>query len=121
MEIDQEVSDAVATTSSDINAPTIQQRRITSTVAVQSGATIVLGGLIRDSATETDSGVPFLRNIPVLGKLFSLTEDETRRTELIVLITPRAVANDAEARDVTREYSEKMKSFDPPTSHEFHY
>ena len=121
MEIDQEVSDAVTTTSSDINAPTIQQRRITSTVAVQSGATIVLGGLIRDSATETDSGVPFLRNIPVLGKLFSQTNDTTRRTELIVLITPRAVANDAEARDVTREYSEKMKNFDPPSSHELHY
>ncbi len=88
MEVNQEVSDAVATTSSDLNAPTIQQRKITTTVAVQSGDTIVLGGLIRDSATEGDSGIPYLRNIPLLGKLFSQSIDETRRTELIVLITP---------------------------------
>ena len=119
MEIDQEVSDAIATSSSDLNAPTIQQRRITSTVAVQSGETIVLGGLIRDSTTKATSGVPYLRNIPVFGKLFSQTNDTTRRVELIVLITPRAVANDADTREVTREYSEKMKNFYPPEKLEF--
>jgi general secretion pathway protein D len=121
MEIDQEVSDAVVTTSSNIDAPTIQQRRITTTVAVQSGQTIVLGGLIRDSATQSESGVPYLRNIPVVGKLFSTTNNATRRTELIVLITPRAVTNDADARDATREYTDKMKNFDPPTGHELRY
>ena len=112
MEVNQEVSDAVNTTSSDLNAPTIQQRKITSTVAVQSGQTIVLGGLIRDNATDAQSGIPYLRNLPGLGKLFSSTTIATRRTELIVLITPRAVRNDDEARDVTREYSEKMRNFD---------
>jgi general secretion pathway protein D len=121
MEVNQEVSNAVATTSSDLDAPTIQQRKITTTVAVQSGDTIVLGGLIRDSATEGNSGIPYLRNIPVLGKLFGATIDETRRTELIVLITPRAVANDADARAVTREYSEKMRNFDRPSSAEIRY
>jgi len=121
MEVDQEVSDAVGTTSSDLNAPTIQQRKITSTVAVQSGDTIVLGGLIRDSATEVESGIPYLRNIPGIGKLFSQTNHSTRRTELIVLITPRAVGNDTDAREVTREYSEKMKNFDPPNETEIRY
>ena len=121
MEVDQEVSDAVGTTSSDLNAPTIQQRKITSTVAVQSGETIVLGGLIRDSSTEGESGIPYLRNIPGIGKLFSQTNDSTRRTELIVLITPRAVGNDADAREVTREYSEKMKNFDPPSKSEIRF
>ena len=121
MEIDQEVSDAVNTTSSDINAPTIQQRKITSTVAVQSGETIVLGGLIRDNATNTESGLPYLRNIPVVGKLFGTTRDTTRRTELIVLITPRAVDNDADAREVTREYSEKMKNFERPDEFELRH
>ncbi len=121
MEVDQEVSDAVGTTSSDLNAPTIQQRKITSTVAVQSGDTIVLGGLIRDSATEGESGIPYLRNIPAVGKLFSQTNDTTRRTELIVLITPRAVGSDTDAREVTREYSEKMKNFDPPSEIEIRF
>ncbi len=112
MEVNQEVSDAVSTTSSDLNAPTIQQRKITSVVAVQSGQTIVLGGLIRDNATDAKSGIPYLRNIPGLGKLFSSTTLTSRRTELIVLITPRAVRNDDDAQDVTREYSEKMRNFE---------
>jgi len=115
MDLDQEVSDAISTTSSTLNAPTIQQRKITSTVAVQSGETIVLGGLIRNTATEGESGIPYLRNIPVFGKLFSQTNDSKKRTELIVLITPRAVGDDNDAREVTREYSERMKSFDPPS------
>lgn len=121
MEVNQEVSDAVNTTSSDLNAPTIQQRKITSTVAVQSGQTIVLGGLIRDNATDAQSGIPYLRNLPGLGKLFSSTTIATRRTELIVLITPRAVRNDDEARDVTREYSEKMRNFGERDGGAFRY
>jgi len=121
MEVAQEFSDAVGTTSSDLNAPTIQQRKTTTTVAVQSGDTIVLGGLIRDSAIEGESGLPYIRNIPVLGKLFGQSNDSTRRTELIVLITPRAVDNDDEAREVTREYGEKLKNFDEPNKYEIHY
>ena len=110
MEIEQEVSDAVPTTSSELNAPTIQQRRISSTVAVQSGQTIVLGGLIRETRSANESGVPFVRRVPYLGKLFGQTSDQSQRTELLVLITPQAVNNDDEARALTREYSEKMQS-----------
>ncbi|HCU90200.1 MAG TPA: type II secretion system protein GspD, partial [Gammaproteobacteria bacterium] len=121
MDLDQEVSDAISTTSSTLNAPTIQQRKITSTVAVQSGETIVLGGLIQNTATEGESGIPYLRNIPVVGKLFSQTNDSKRRTELIVLITPRAVGDDNDAREVTREYSERMKSFEPPSKSGIRY
>lgn len=110
MEIEQEVSDAIPTTSSDLNAPTIQQRRIASTVAVQSGQTIVLGGLIRESRAQNESGVPFIRGIPVIGKLFGNTSDQSQRTELLVLITPRAVADNREAQSVTDEYVQKMRT-----------
>ncbi|MDA0824649.1 MAG: type II secretion system secretin GspD, partial [Proteobacteria bacterium] len=121
MEVDQEVSAAVGTTTSGLDAPTIQQRKITSTIAIQSGDTIVMGGLIRDSATDDSSGLPYIRNLPVIGKLFGQESDAKRRTELIVLITPHAIDNTDDAREVTREYGEKLKGFATPTEFELHY
>lgn len=113
MEIKQEVSNAVSTTSSNIDAPTIQQRQIESVVAINSGETIVLGGLIQDTQTLAESGVPGLYKIPLLGKLFGQTRDESRRTELLVLLTPRVVRNRNEARGITDEFKRKLKGIDP--------
>ena len=113
MDIRQEVSDAVITTSSSIDAPTIQQRRIESTVAISSGQTIVLGGLIRDQAATSESGIPLLKDIPLLGNLFSETTTSNRKTELIVLITPRVVRNGNDARRITEEFREKLKRLPP--------
>ena len=113
MEIKQEVSNAVSTTSSDIDAPTIQQRQVESVVAINSGETIVLGGLIQDTKTNGESGIPGLRKIPLIGNLFKQTRDEKRRTELLVLITPRVVGNRDEARDITDEFRNKLKSLKP--------
>ena len=113
MEIKQEVSNAVGTTSSEINAPTIQQRQVESTVAINSGETIVLGGLIQDTQTSADSGIPILHRIPVLGKLFGQTRDEIRRTELLVMITPRVIRNRDEAKGVTEEFKRKLRGITP--------
>jgi general secretion pathway protein D len=100
LDITQEVSDVVRTTTSGIDSPTIQQRRITSTVAVRSGETVALGGLIREGKSVTKSGVPLLGRIPVLGALFRTTDTQKDRTELIVLITPRVVRDDQELREM---------------------
>lgn len=113
LEVKQEVSDAVTTESSDLNAPTIQQRQVESTVAVQSGNTVILGGLIRDRATEAESGIPGLYEIPLLGTLFGTTRQENSRTELIVLITPRAVASTEEAIMVTDEFRSRLRGLRP--------
>lgn len=110
MEIRQEVSNAVATTSSNIDAPTIQQRQIESTVAINSGQTIVLGGLIRNSETENEGGIPGLYKIPFIGKLFGNTTIEKRRTELVVLLTPRVVRNNVDANKITDEFRRKLKN-----------
>ena len=114
MEIRQEVSNAIRTTSSTINAPTIQKRQIKSTVAINSGQTIVLGGLIRNSETENASGVPVLQQIPALGKLFGNTSAKNRRTELVVLLTPRVVRNQDDAQKITDEFRKKLYSLPPP-------
>jgi len=114
MAVKQEVSNAISTTSSNIDAPTIQQRQIESEVAINSGETIVLGGLIQETKSNGNSGVPGLRNIPLLGALFSQTADENHRTELLVLITPRVVGNRNDARDITDEFRKKLQGLEPP-------
>jgi general secretion pathway protein D len=112
MEIEQEVSDVVPTTTSAIDSPTIRQRRVASTVAVTSGETVALGGLIQDSVDRNQAGVPFLGRIPVIGWLFGQRSNQSERTELLVLITPRAVGSQAEARAVTEELRRRLRGLE---------
>jgi len=113
LEIIQEVSDVVPTTTSNLDSPTIQQRQIESRVAVQSGETVALGGLIRDSRSNSVVGIPILSEIPVLGSLFRTTDNTIKRTELLVLLTPRVVKNRQDFADVTEELRSRLHSLLP--------
>ncbi|MBT6138751.1 MAG: type II secretion system secretin GspD [Rhodospirillaceae bacterium] len=103
LDLIQEVSDVVTTDSSEIDSPTIQQRRVKSTAAVQSGTTMLMAGMIRERQSEGESGLPGLRSLPVVGKLFGTTDSDRRRTELLVLITPRVIENSRDAADTTKQ------------------
>ncbi|WP_018649197.1 MULTISPECIES: type II secretion system secretin GspD [unclassified Thioalkalivibrio] len=109
LDVLQEVNDVSETTSSGIDSPTIQQRLIESSVAVQSGETIVLGGLMRDQTSSGLIGIPGLRRLPVLGNLFSTTTETSRRTELLVLLTPRVAESSGDTRAITQEFKERMR------------
>lgn len=100
LDIEQEMSDVVETASSGIDAPTIQQRKISSSIAVQNGSTIALGGLIRNSASKVRSGIPLLKDLPLLGNVFRSNDLVERRTEFVVLLTPRIIRNVGETRAV---------------------
>jgi general secretion pathway protein D len=91
----------------------IQQREVATQVAVQSGQTVLLGGLIKQDEATTDTGIPGLNHLPVVGRLFGSTSRDRNRTELIVLITPRVITNGDEAKDVTDEYEKKFESLRP--------
>jgi len=112
LEITQDVNDVDQTTTSDIDSPTIIQRRIMTSVAVQSGETVVLGGLIRNNQSESEAGVPGLRSVPGVGRLFSSKTTTNTRTELLVLITPTAISNVAEAKKSTEEMKRKLDGID---------
>lgn len=99
LDISQEVSDVASTTTSGINSPTIQQRRLTSTVATRSGQMVALGGLIRNRQTREKAGVPLLSQIPVVGGLFGRKVDTGSRTELIILITPTIIRSPDEVKN----------------------
>lgn len=113
LEIEQEVSDVARTTTSNIDSPTIQQRRIRSVVAAGDNQTIALGGLIRESKSNSRSGIPILQDIPLLGHLASTTSRAATRTELLILLTPRVVRNPEEARSVTEELQQRMLGLAP--------
>lgn len=113
MEIVQNVSNVDQSTVTAVLGPTIQNREITSTVAVQSGETLVLGGLIRETNTVSEAGIPLLRKLPLVGPLFRSNTRNDNRTELIVLITPRAVQNMQESRAITEELRSKMQGIRP--------
>ncbi len=117
LDITQEVNDvADQTTSSNIDSPTIVQRRINTSVAVQSGETLVLGGLIKENKSNGSEGVPYLRHLPVVGWAFGSRGKSVSRTELVVMITPTAVTDTVDAREVTREYQNKLRALDLPTT-----
>jgi general secretion pathway protein D len=113
LDIDQSVSDVTKTTSSNIDSPTITQRRVTTSVTVQDGQTVALGGLILDNRKVARTGIPFLSDIPILGALFSQRANSVGRTELLVLLTPQILRDAGDARDATNELRERMRSLTP--------
>ena len=115
LDIEQEVSSVVETVTSGIDSPTIQQRRIETTVAVNDGESLALGGLIESGVIRTSSGVPILSDLPVLGRLFKTQTDRDERTELLVIITPRVIRNQDEARKVTDEYRRRLNTLSSVT------
>lgn len=115
LDIEQEVSSVVKTTSSGIDSPTIQQRKIATRVLVHDGESLALGGLIQEKNSITRSQVPILGDIPIIGNAFKNKTDGITRTELIIFIRPRVVRNVHEARDVTEEFRQKL-DFDSPIS-----
>jgi len=111
LEISQEVS--LPGTSPAVGGSgnvSIAQRTINSSVTVMSGQTVVLGGLILESATEGKSGIPVLMDIPLLGGLFSTNTQDVFRTELIITVKPLVVTNDREMRKVTEELRQQLSN-----------
>ncbi|MBK8208937.1 MAG: type II secretion system secretin GspD [Rhodospirillales bacterium] len=120
MEISQEVSDvrpvdtdSATTTESQATSPTISQRKVETTVAVQGGETVALGGLITDNRTDSSTGLPYLSRLPVIGWLFGTKRESAARTELLVLITPRVVGSMEQARQVTQELRSRLQTIAP--------
>jgi general secretion pathway protein D len=105
LDVSQEVSDVdvTATNTSGINSPTFQERSITSRVVVQDGQTIGLAGLIRDNDSRGNQGIPWLKDIPILGALAGLQNNSRVRTELLVLITPHVIRDQSDARALTED------------------
>ena len=111
MQVEQSVTD-VGATNSTTNQPNFLQRQISSKLAVRSGESIVMGGLIQGNSSTSKSGVPVLHKIPLLGNLFGTTDNSGSRTELLVVITPRVVRTDVDIREATEDLRSRMRSLE---------
>jgi general secretion pathway protein D len=116
LDIDQEVSNVTAattSTTSQTSSPTITARRVVTSVVVENGQTVALGGLIQDSQTKGRTGIPLLSDIPVVGSLFGGNSNVAARTELLVLLAPKIIRNSADARSITDELRDRMRAVKP--------
>jgi len=95
-----EVSPNPATGDPDEVGVALSNRKIENTVVVNDGETVAIGGLIDESYTETERGVPFLRDVPYLGWLFKTKTESLRKTNLLIFLTPHIIRN---ADDLERE------------------
>ena len=107
----QEVSSVAPSSGSD--NPTISQRAVESTIAVQSGETIALAGLIQEQEDRSRDGVPVVSRLPVVGSLFGADRDVSARSELVVMIRPLVVRDQADARAATSELQRKLINLAP--------
>ena len=85
-----------------VSVPKIDTQKLTTTIIVPDGATILMGGLISQTDSKTSSGIPFVSTIPLLGNLFKSTTDDTERRELVVMIQPSVVLDVPELKEVSK-------------------
>ncbi len=108
MEIRQEVSNVGATSFGDTNSPSFLSRETETTVVVRNRESVLIGGIIDERVERSRNGVPFLMDVPVLGRLFRVEQDKRERTELVILITPYVIRDRNEAQVVTKEFTGRV-------------
>ena len=108
MEIRQEVSNVGVTSFGDTNSPSFTSRETETTVVVRNRESVLIGGIIDERVERSRSGIPFLMDVPVLGRLFRVEQDKRERTELVILITPYVIRDRNEAQAVTQEFTRRV-------------
>lgn len=111
-ELEQTVSDAVENNTSGIDSPKIQERILKTVMSLRDGRTLILGGLIKEKLEDTQSTVPFISDIPIIGRMFGNNTIKKSRTELLILITGRIITEDTKLEELIRRYKQSIKSIE---------
>jgi general secretion pathway protein D len=115
LDVDQVLSaltDQSVAVSAGISSPIIKKRTMTTRVSVDSGQTVVIGGLVHDSTVKVVSKVPILGDIPLLGIFFRRTKDQVRKTELLLFLTPQVIGSSSEMEEMSRQLRGEMERMD---------
>lgn len=107
LEVEQEVSSADKVSTGVANTPSFSTRKLSTKMTLKNGSTVLMGGLISTDGSRTGGGIPWLKDVPVLGNLFGSQSASTKRRELIVLITPY-ILNDTRDAELMTEAFRKM-------------
>ena len=109
LQISQEISSVGADQSfGTTSSPSFLTRQMNTEVVLKDNQILVMGGLIRTDITESSEGLPWLREIPFIGKLFGTESRETKKTELMIFITPHIISNDEDSEFVTDQFRKRL-------------
>jgi len=109
LQVRQEVSAVLSQSFGATNSPSFSTREAETTMVVQDGDTVIIGGIIDDQISEGRSGIPYLMDVPFLGRAFRSENRQVTRTELLVTITPYVIRTRDEAVQVTGDFSDRIR------------
>ena len=109
-EISQTISDAVVNTISQLNTPVLSIREVSSTMTIANGQSMIIGGMIQESSKQRLDGVPIIASIPILNSLTGQTNNSTKRTELLIIITGYIIDERSPVEDLLRRYNESVRA-----------
>jgi len=110
LEIDTEFTKLIeGVTGTSVNTPTTAKRQAQTVVSMNSGSTIVIGGLIRDDKTTIEKKIPFVGDLPLVGGLFRFQRDRLQKTNLLIFITPYVMGSQKDLEQITERKREEMK------------
>lgn len=109
LNVDQQIDELTGTVrQGNFDLPLIATRRANTDVMVESGQTVVIGGIIRDKEDKRRTGIPILQDIPIIGGLFRSTAHRTERTELMVFLTPFVVTTNEQLRAISEQRQQSL-------------
>ena len=101
------VDNQAVTVGNDATAPSFLERNVKTTLLAQDGSTVVIGGIIQQETSQKKKGIPWLQDIPIISPLFTNKSDSTKRTELVIAITPHVVSH--RESESTREFMDRLR------------
>lgn len=117
IELRQEVSEAQPIgADSAVSSPAIFNRSYTTSLSLKDGSAIMIAGLMSQKLTNSDSGVPYLKDVPLVGNLFKTQSRKRDKTELVLMIVPYIIETDTQAEELTRSLSQRFELLDFPPS-----
>ena len=115
LELRQEVSEAQPIgADSAVNSPAIFNRSVSTSLSLKDGSAILIGGLMSQKRTSSNSGIPFLKDIPLLGNAFKSQTRNGNKTELVLMLVPYIIETDKQAEELTRSLSQRFELLDLP-------
>lgn len=115
IELQQEVSEALPLSDNDeTGSPSIFNRSLRTSLSLRDGGSIMIGGLMSQRQTNSDSGIPYLKDVPVVGNLFKSQARRKNKTELVLMIVPYIIGSDRRAEDVTQAIGDQLELLDLP-------
>ena len=115
LEIRQEVSEALPIGSDDaVQSPSIFNRAVSTSLSLRDGSSVLIGGLMSQRRSQGNGGVPYLKDVPLVGNLFKSSSRSGNKTELVLMIVPYIVDSDEQATSLTRTITDRFQMLELP-------